>query len=77
MRWRRGPVVQGGRWCWALLAKWVALTGTRLSGIDFSFAAWVYCRSTQCEFPVDCGMFSEAKRIELPQRVEGFDRNRL
>jgi len=48
-----------------------------VSDIDFSFAAWVYYRSAQCEFPVDCGMFSEAKRIEQPQRVERIDRNRL
>lgn len=48
-----------------------------ISDIDFSFAAGVYCWSTQCELPVDCGMFSEAKRIEQPQRVERFDRNRL
>lgn len=48
-----------------------------ISDIDFSFAAWVYYRLAQWEFPVDCGMLPGAKWIEPPQRVERIDRNRL
>jgi hypothetical protein len=51
--------------------------GDTISDIDFSFAAWVYYRLAQWEFPVDCGMLPGAKWIEPPQRVERIDRNRL
>ena len=75
-QWRREPVPQGERGA-GPSCKMGGCDRDMISDIDFSFAVWVYCRSTQCEFPVDCRMFSEAKWIEQPQRVERFARNRL